>query len=536
MSVAPIWLKADEVRAGCVDAAFWRDPAAVLDATGVRIKSSAYHRETWRLSADSGAVLVKQFRCTTWRERIKWRLGATAAQKEWKLLSLMRARGVPVPVPIAFGSCGDASGRTVWMVLEFIADAVTFDRVNPPKDNFAARRAARGLAQAVATMHVADVCHRDLHSGNLLFMPAAGAWCITDFQRAKAGTLARTDMVEDLVQLQHCMGKKVPMGVRVAFLKEYLRQFARLTNTEDEATGRECRMLFDDIRTKSRAYLVQQARTRSRRCMRSTRDVAPLAAWCAPAAPPAMVVRGWLCRGLSRQMMDDLLLMLRKDTWHLEPDVTLIKNTRAVSAGVWSHPHGRLFIRHERTGESLLGKIRRRLHRTALDRVWRAAWRLRYLHVPVPRPVLAMWTDRGEFLIEVALGDVSSLEAALRGETAVRDPRERMKLLRAVATEIGHLHDCGVVHGNLKTTNIHVAATPAGIRIVFTGNEAVKFRTSLSASDRAADLARLHSLAFPFVNGAERRRFLRLYLKMQSQPVNPRLLMLSFLELTRQRL
>ena len=523
------WRKVEGGAAKRLPTAFWRDPRAELERAATRLKSSAYHRETWCLPTEGGAVVVKQFSFATLRERMKWAVSATAAQKEWKILEMLWQRGVPVPAPVAFGVQRHARGRTVWLVVAQVAGAVTFDRVMPRAHARAARMAARSLARAVAAMHVAGVCHRDLHAGNILFDPVCGAWFITDFQRARAGVPSRSDMVHDLVQLHHCMGKKVALGVRTAFLQEYLREFARLTDTAEQLTGREWRALLAEIRAKSRAYLVHQGASRCGRATRATRDAVPLDAWAAPDALPAGIGRGWVRRGLSRQLVHDLLDLLGKDTWHLDPSVLLIKNTRTSIAGVWTHPQGRLFVRQWRADTGVGGRMRAALRGTRLERAWRAAWRARVLHVATPAPAMAVWTRHGEVLVEAALTDELSLDAAMRDDARKRDPRTRCRMLAAVAAAVGHMHDCGVQHGDLTAAHVYLGRSRAG----FTSTEDARFHHALAVGARATDLARLHAATYSLITDAERRQFLRLYLKAQSQPVPVRHLLLALLERAR---
>jgi len=149
---------------------------------------------------------------------------------------------------------------------------------------------------------------------------------------------------------------------------------------------------------------------------------------------------------------------------------------------------------------------------------------------------MAVRTIHGDALVQATLGDSASLDAVLRDTTA-RDLRVRARMIDAVAGGVGRLHDCGVVHGRLTTTRIFLVATGAhGSRAVFTGLDAARFHRALTAGRRAEDLAPLYALTFPFVSGAERRQFLRRYLRAQSQPVHVRDLLLALVERARHRL
>ncbi|NLF38676.1 hypothetical protein GX586_04480 [bacterium] len=508
------WLRTDDAHRLALPDEFWEAPDGVLAAHGRTLKSSAYHRTTHALPCAAGqTALVKRIELCTLAERLKWRLKRSAPQTEWHLLAMLKNAGCPVPAPVALGCERSGPSVRVWLVTEFINDAVTFDQMRPVCGAGEARAAARSLARTVAAMHAAGVWHGDLHSGNLLYVREACAWFVTDLQRAHLGRPGRHRLVGDLVQLQHCLGKKVRLGVRLAFLKAYLDAYAQLTGTQDELTGGEWKSLFDDIRARSRAYAIGQARRRAGRCEQDNRDFAGLAAWIGRHAVPHGFINGWVVRTLSRQLLGDLLTLLADENWFLSGDVTLLKNTRSVAVGVWRHPQGTLFIKQYMFRNTLHDKILRAFKRSKAYRAWRRAWRLIHLHVPTPRPVMVVWTPRGGILVSEYLDGAITSEAALRRLPGAARQNERRALIRTVAAELAHLHDCAAEHGDLKASNALVTGyAPGRFGVFFTDIDAARFYTRIPWSRRVRDLARLHAALFPFAADADRRYFLRVYL------------------------
>jgi len=517
-----------------VPPAFWDDPAAVLARAGVLLKGGAYHRATYLLrGAEGAAVLVKHYHLSDLRERLQWRLRRAAPQREWRTLQQLAAHAVPVPAPLAWGEQVTRAGIHLWLVVAFINEAVTFDTVNPPRAAQPLLRGARSLARTVAALHAAQVTHHDLHSGNLLYQPSCDTWYITDFQMARSGATSRDGLLDDLVQLQHCLGKKVPLNARIAFLRAYLEEFARRTDTEATLTGREWRWLFADIRRASRDYAVAQARTRNRRCLRATREIALLQDWLAPEVTVPDGSHGLVARDLSRQLAGDLVRLLRAPTWYLAPDVTLLRNTRQHVSAVVTHPHGQVFVAQYRQPASRWRRLCQRWWAPSPTRIWRALWRARHLHLAVPRPCLALWTPPAVYLVTRYLPDARAAETVL-ATAATHGAAPRTATLRLLAHEVGLLHDRGVAHGALTLPHVHLRmADQHPLLLFFSGLDHLRFFNQLAWRARVRDLADLQRSSLTLVNDADRRLFLRHYLRMQTAPLNLRQLILDVLALVR---
>jgi tRNA A-37 threonylcarbamoyl transferase component Bud32 len=523
-----IWTRAATPAVTAVPAVFWNDPAATLARDGVLLKGSAHHRDTYLLrGAGDAAVLVKHYQLSDLRERLQWRLRRDAPQREWALLQRLAAQAVPVPAPLAVGRQVTRAGVQVWLVVAFIADAVTFDTIHPPREPRALARGARSLARTIAALHAAQVVHRDLHSGNLLYQPRGDTWYITDFQAARAGRISREDLLTDLVQLQHCLGKKVPLAARVVFLRTYLEEFARDTDTLATLTGHEWRWLFADIRRASREYAVVQAHARNRRCLRATRDIAVLHDWLAPAHALPPDCHGLVARDTSRQLAGDLVQLLCAPTWYLAPDVTLLRNTRQHVSAVVTHPQGRVFVKQYRAPATRWQRLRAWLAGPAPTRIWRALWRARHLHLAVPRPCLALWTPAAVFIVTQYVADTLTVETVL---TAAPQPAARPAALRLVAREVGLLHDRGAAHGALSLAHVHLRTDGPGAPLLFfSALDRLRFARQILWRARVRDLAALYRASFSLVSDGERRLFLRHYRRLQTTPLNLRQLMLDVL-------
>jgi tRNA A-37 threonylcarbamoyl transferase component Bud32 len=91
--------------------------------------------------------------------------------------------------------------------------------------------------------------------------------------------------------------------------------------------------------------------------------------------------------------------------------------------------------------------------------------------------------------------------------------KNKLQFIKEVAIQVKQLHDCGIMHCDLKATNILVNAGDK-IKIYFTDLDAIKVSDSLFSAERAKDLARLNCsfLDTAFLSRCYRLYFLKSYL------------------------
>lgn len=504
-------------------AEFQADPDEWIALHGIALKTSSAGRDIYRVSGCAGDadVAVKTFDITGFKDTLRWRMGWTAPQKEWRMLTHCADNDVPVPHPIAFGWVKTEKCIRVWLLCAFGEGCITFDALPPPRDTVVACRFARQLSVTIAAMHAAGICHRDLHAGNILYCEEESKWLLTDFQHAGYTSLSRKDLVYDIVQLNHCMGKKVPLRVRVTFLNRYLTEIARITSTPPLSRW-ERRSVMNEIARQTRRYTISQGMSRRRRYMRSTREIARLESWEGAEIKTQGFFNGFIRYGVSRQVISDLLNILTNEQWFLDSSITLMKNTRSVAAGVWSHPQMRLFVKQYKWRSTWRDKLSRIFGRSKAHRAWCALWRFRQLHIRVPAPAFVCEKENGGYIAQEYV-DARSIEAALRMCEADGARVYREKVIRAAAREIGLMHDRGVAHGDLKASNVFVAGDVTNeVTIYLSDVDAARFYHSLPWHHRVRDLARLYAALYPFISNAESRLFLREYIRRHVTPVEVR--------------
>jgi 3-deoxy-D-manno-octulosonic acid kinase len=135
----------------------------------------------WFVDGAFGAAVLRHYLRGGWmarlsRDRFAWR-GASGARslREFDLLARLRARGLPVPAPIA--AIATRRGRTY-------SAAILVARI-PGVDSLAARVAALGAdapwertGAAIAAFHRAGARHADLNANNVLVDAAQATWLI----------------------------------------------------------------------------------------------------------------------------------------------------------------------------------------------------------------------------------------------------------------------------------------------------------------------------------------------------------------------
>ena len=91
--------------------------------------------------------------------------------------------------------------------------------------------------------------------------------------------------------------------------------------------------------------------------------------------------------------------------------------------------------------------------------------------------------------------------------------KSKLQFIKEVAIQVKQLHDCGIMHCDLKATNILVNAGDK-IKIYFTDLDSIKVSDSLLSAERAKDLARLNCsfLDTAFLPRCYRLYFLKSYL------------------------
>jgi hypothetical protein len=93
--------------------------------------------------------------------------------------------------------------------------------------------------------------------------------------------------------------------------------------------------------------------------------------------------------------------------------------------------------------------------------IWRVSWHLLQHHIAVPEPIGYLLKHKGPFCLNgyyfsKAVPDCTNLGKLAVNQEHLRKRLESESLTETLARDIASLHNCGVIHGDLKWTNILV--------------------------------------------------------------------------------
>ncbi len=173
----------------------------------------------------------------------------------------------------------------------------------------------------------------------------------------------------------------------------------------------------------------------------------------------------------------------------------LHKDSRSTKAGTLVLADGQeVFIkRYNRRG--LRDTLRYLFRRARPFRAWAAAWACERHGIPTPRPLAALVERRARVLCHAWLvrqavpHPVPTLTYA---EQVLRQPRIRAGFTTQVCALMARMHAAGIVHGDLKLSNIYACRHGDGFRHgIWDLDGTTLIAGSAEASVRAAELARV---------------------------------------------
>ncbi len=436
-------------------------------------------RRILRLEVEGiGPVLVKHFRREAGaRGRLKARLGAAPADREWRALRLLHEARVPVPEPLARGEI-DNGDRLVAMA--FVAGAPLREALQAAPS---VRRALLAeLGAAVGALHATGLVHRDLHAGNVLVREERIV--LLDVQRAAQGGDA--DRLRDLGWLDYSLWRFTSQSDRLRV------RAAALGLQRPWRDGRE-RLRRVGREASNRAE--EHARSRTRRSLRPGRLYARAACdgW------RGMRVRDVDADRLAAVLAEHAEALARGDARVLKDDGRSRITALDVGGTVVvkeSPPRG--------AGRALADVLRG----SAARRAWLGGHGLAARDVGAARPLAFL--ERGSWGLPLAsLLVMDDLRPAEPADTCTRLPPDIV--VGACARIARALHQRGVDHGDLKASHVFVHAAADGtVEARLLDLDGVRFLGRLDDGPRLQALAELNgSLPDRFPAAARREAFAR---------------------------
>ena len=445
-----------------------------------------------------------------------------AARREWRAIAEALGRGVRTAVPVAWGE------RIRWglawesfLITEAIPNAVpldrfVFDRVAqlPVERQADVRRQVFGsLAELVAAIHTAGICHGDFHAGNMLVRvesidaQAPPEIYLIDLQGARfSGPLDWPTSRRNLIVLNAKWFDRASLAERWRFLRTYLA-----LRSELDAPPRNA--ILEQLELGAREHARHFHRRRDRRAMETNQDFTRTRGRQATLHAVHDLPEG-VSQALLRQ--PDRLL------WrHLDRPVKLDHASLMVRAEL-PLANGPVEVAYKRwRPRSWRKALWSRFRGSRALRGWYLGQALRARGIATARPLVVREPRRGGFRRESYLAtewiDGAENLHLWGWQLAERPAAQRLRLAARCAESLGRLvgrmHSRHVSHGDLKGSNLLIAERDDELRTWLIDVDGVRIHRRLSPRRREADLARLATSleAHPWVSSAIRYRFLRAY-------------------------
>jgi tRNA A-37 threonylcarbamoyl transferase component Bud32 len=446
-----------------------RSVAAELERLGApegraRVLRDNPRRRILRVDSETaGALLVKQFRLGSGRhrerERFKAWLGRSPARREWRNLLALRAEGVAVPEPLAFGRLenGDQLVVMAFCCGELLSRAV--GNAAPAR-----RIALSAVARVISHLHAVGFVHGDLHASNLLVDGERAV--LLDLQNARR-SISPADRFTDLGWLDHSLWPLTNATDRMR-----LRRTALALLDPRDPTARE------ELRAVGRAgrrRATDHARSRTRRSLVVGRAYAN--------------ARSGLWSGLRVRELTSAELEASLDAHRtaLEArDGRVLKDDARSRMTAVEVAKRRLVVKEfpSRGWRRALADLWRG---SAARRGWLAGHGLFFRRIGAAHPFAFLERRR----LGVPISSLLLLEDLRPAADALTElERDPERVVEALVGLVTALHRFGVDHGDLKAT--HVFLDEAG-RAALVDLEGVRFRARLSDAQRMRALVELNA-------------------------------------------
>jgi tRNA A-37 threonylcarbamoyl transferase component Bud32 len=459
----------------------------------------------------AGELFIKRYKVRGLPDIIKYMLLPSKAAAEWRTLRRCAESGLPVPQPIAMAE--KKSGLALedsCLVVEALTDALPlndyFERMLPALAPAAARQMRTSLATTLAHLvhevHGRGIFYRDLHAGNILIRAdAAGAYelFLIDLHRALFPVrLMQWMKVRDLAQLCNSLPQSVVD--RDIFLREYCREALC------DATA-----FRSSIAAASRNMAARRLKSRGKRCTKNSTTFEVFAG-----------VREQYCgrRDFGRAASSKAIEEHHGAVAHHQAQIlkqsknsviTFHEKSSGLPADSCVKHYPYRGIRY--VLKSLFAKTRAR-------KSWIAgnALLVRGINTPLPQALVERKIGPlvvESFLITQWLSGARELNDYIThlGQKSV-SPSVKHAFITSLAETVRDLHEKGVYHADLKSTNILVQEqADSAWRFSFIDLDRVACKATLSFYERANNLAQINASVARLVTAKERLKFFSVYAK-----------------------
>jgi tRNA A-37 threonylcarbamoyl transferase component Bud32 len=460
---------------------------------------------------DARELFIKRYKMRGLSDILKYMLAPSKAAAEWKTLRRCAESGLPVPCPVAVAE------KKSGLVLQdscVITEAVTgalplndyFEQRLPAPAPAVARQLraslATDLAQLVCAVHNRGIFYRDLHAGNILIRPADDGGhelFLIDLHRALfPPRLMQWMKVRDLAQL--CNSLPETAIDRDLFLREYCR--------EVRCNEASLRFLIAAAAGKLEA---RRLRSRGKRCTKNSTTFEVYAG-----------VREGYCgrRDFGREAAREAIAGHYAAMQHNRAQIRKQSKNSIISTHTPRTGSPAAICVKQYPYRGIRYGLKSLFTRSRARNSWVAGNALLLRGISTPLPLALVEQKLGllvmeSFLITEWLTGARELNDYILGLAQQEAPPSvKHAFITSLAATLRDLHEKGIYHADLKSTNILVQETGASAwRFSFVDLDRVAFRGSLSFYERANNLAQINASVSRLVSAKERLKFFFFYAK-----------------------
>lgn len=460
------------------------------------------------LPGRQACIFAKLYKPPTGSERFKYFFLSSKASSEWKHMLSLYAKGLPVARPLARGEKRRLGFlRESFLFTEELKQAQVLNAIPEQQFSLISKRAlVEKAAQLVSALHNQGFFFRDLHAGNMLFIPEEDGGfqlCLVDFHKAwHTRWVPRWMRIRDLAQLRNSVSLSAAQQWR--FLKLYGERSRIPPAALAGFAGR--------IEVLARKMRVVHLRSRTKRCLKESSEFS--------------IHRGRQHTIYRQKIYPQGLIDTLAGSFGDHPSCRnplILKKTPKESVTAMTAHYGgtdyRLVIK-ESSFSSLGSRIRYSLFHSRAKRSWIAARALRVRGIATADTLaLVEYRSRGmlarTLLLMQYLHQARELNDYVLGRynksLSPAEEQQKKKFIAALAAQVRAMHEKGVYHADLKSNNVLVREDAGGWTFYIIDLDRIRFKEHLSFKERANNLAQINASIADCITPAERLLFFKLY-------------------------
>jgi tRNA A-37 threonylcarbamoyl transferase component Bud32 len=426
---------------------------------------------------------------------------------EWKTALHLKELNVPTYSPVAFG-IEKKYGliKKIYFISEKIPNAVTVEEFltkNKSLSIESRKSLIKSFSDFILTVHQAGVLHMDFHWKNILVsqnLEGKYQFYLIDLDKVKLKKeIPVTQRISNLAILNTSFYQSCSVRDRVYFLNNYLKGFMKKDSLKLRING--------TIKGETNLLLLKKWKKHAKRCFRENKYFTVV---------KNRNLKGYAALPLNRGILE---LMEDPDKLFSDPASMILKKMGTASSLLFPSLSGSPGIYLKRYNVKSFDYVIKNIFRPSRGKkTWLASNILKIRGIPTPKPILFMERKKSFFVLESyivtePLFESKPLNHFMDSSFNLMIKENKLQFIKEVAIQVKQLHDCGIMHCDLKATNILVSAGDK-IKINFIDLDAIKVSDSLLSAERAKDLARLNCsfLDTAFLPRCYRLYFLKSYL------------------------